>query len=645
MLGGLVAVATMLLFLMQFPFLFIKKHWFIYINTLLFACGFLLWMQANVFNWNFGELDGTRVNWTAFRPAMVLEIAAYAAVIGLVFWKREWLHKHVVHLTCLLIFMQGIIPATQIPRVLNREGGGWKQYEITYDGFFDYSKEQNVVLIVPDAFSSPLFGRMAKKHPEILEWFSDFHYFPKQKSQGRTGVSIPQMLTTHDRDDRLKVNELASVWNAEGALLKTLTDAGFQARLYAFPPQAYHWDPQWISNVRLKDSARDARRGRTLWDNLCATGIGTLLDLTIVRTVPIICKPADFEAFTLVQKYLPPFTETKTAYFPLFPSDDLFLTQIIANNPVSANSEKPVLNVIHFRAAHAPYNFNENFERKTMSGIEGEERQAFAALLIIKRILDDLKAADVYDQSLVIIAGDHGNRDSMLLTGVGDESQDHNPLLLFKKQHERHESMIHRSVYTNVKDVTPTILDILGLENLPGRYSVFEIPDDVSAQRETEYEDFWAEKRENRIWSPGDRNMPTVTLEYLEEDGVDWSSEIALKRSELLLYHGNLCWYAGDDPGVWNKTFPSRRAVILMTPINTRMDDNGVCYQGSIRLTMLGNSEREAHHYWFCTGIIDLSNIPDGEYEVAFLLPQKDGAYARNLLGVVTVSSGNAEVR
>ncbi|MCL2006168.1 MAG: LTA synthase family protein [Planctomycetaceae bacterium] len=643
LLGGLVLLAALPFFLLQLPFLFVKKHWFIYINSLLFACGFLLWMQANVFNWNFGELDGTRVNWAAFRPMMVLELVAYIAVIVLVLWKRQWLQKHVLYLACLLIFMQGVVPATQIPRVLSREGGGWKQYEITYEGFFDYSKEQNVVLIIADAFSSPLFQRMAKRHPEILEWFADFHYFPNQKSQGRTGVSIPQMLTTHDVDARPKRSELVSLWNAEGALLKTLNDVGFQTRVYAFPPQAYHWDPQWISNIRLQDRANAAQRAQTLWDRLCATGIGPLIDLAIVRTSPIVSKPADMEAFSLFQRFLPPFAETKTAYYPLFPSDDVFLTQIIAENPVSANSAKPVLNVIHSRAAHAPYNFNENFERGTMSGIEGEERQALASLRIMKRILDDLKAAGVYDQSHIIIAGDHGTRDSMLLTCVGDESQDHNPLLLIKKQHERHEAMVHHDVYTNVKDVTPTILALLGLENLPGRYSVFEMPTDVLARRAAEYEAFWAEKRENRMWSPGDRNMPTVKMAIAKADTVDSSPVITLKRSELLMYHGKLCWYVGDNPDVWNKTYPSRHAIITMTPTNK---ENVGRYQGSIRLTMLGNSEREAHYYWFCTGNIDVTILPDGEYEVAFLLPQKEAdGYVKNVLGTTVIASGTASIR
>jgi len=64
---GLVGIVASGLFFVQLPFLFVKKHWFPAVNSLLLGCGFLLWLQANVFNWNFGQLDGGGIsdNWTA----------------------------------------------------------------------------------------------------------------------------------------------------------------------------------------------------------------------------------------------------------------------------------------------------------------------------------------------------------------------------------------------------------------------------------------------------------------------------------------------------------------------------------------------------------------------------------------------------
>jgi len=638
LLFGFVIVTALGLFLVQLPFLFIKKDWFIPVNSFLFVCGFLLWLQANVFNWNFGELDGSGVNWQAFRTLMVLEIVVYAAIIGLVLWKRQWFNKYIIHFACLLMLVQVILQVNGL-YMSWRHSGTWQQYEATYDGFFDYSEEQNVLLIIPDAFSSQLFQRMIKKHPEMLEWFSDFNYFTKQKSQDSTSTSIPQIFTACNAGAH-RTTRAASLWNSEGTLLKTLTEAGFQTRIYTWAQTRYHWDHQWVSNIRLKGSVQDSGYQRTRWDDWAEAEVGLFADLAVVRSVPIVFKPADFESFRWIQQFFPVPAESETStYRTLQKLSDPDLVRIIRKNPASAKSVKPVFNVIHYKGAHFPYDFNEQFEKEVMRSIEGEERQAFASILLIKRLLDGMKTAGVYDNTHIIIAGDHGCMYPQRMTCVGDRMQFHNPLLLVKRQNERHENIVYRSEYTNVQDMTPTILDLVGIENLPGRFSIFNIPPDILAQRETEYETFWAEKHEKGTWaSKYQRQMPVVNMNKME-GGYRVTSDIALKRSELCLYHGQLCWYAGDNPDIWNNTYSHHEALILMTPAS----ETSARYQGSVHLTMVG-SEREPYHYWYCTGIIDTASIADGEYEVAFLLPRKEGTYAKNILGKVTVTLGMVNV-
>lgn len=515
-LAGLVAL---ILFLVQLPYFFVKKNWFAPVNLFLFGCGFLLYFQANVFNWNFGELDGNSINWSAFRLHMVLEIIVYAAIIGFMIWKRQWLNKYVIHLTCLLMLMQAVPLANPLVCQMFKESfvirmpqtaadasaldptiPSWKQYETFYDGFFDYSPEQNVVLLIPDAMGKEMFERLIKKHPEVLEWFADFNYFPHQKSQAGTVISIPQILTacddtilrdltqrhkTKDYDPDLYVKTIASFWNSEGALQKTLAEAGFQTRLHTCDPGAHHYDHRWISNIRLKN--KDRSRKGIRWNDLTKTGIGQMIDLALVRSVPIVCKPADIDQFHPIQVVFQRIT--KASFRETKGMSDQQFVRLLTEHPVSAASEKPVLNVIHLYGAHPPYRLNENFEYESMRGIEGEYRQAFAAFRVIKRLIDDMKTAGVYDNSLLVIGGDHGSRNPDLFA-----ASFHNPLLLVKRQNERHEAMVYREEYTNVQDITPTILELAGLKNPPGRFSIFDLPSEVLVQREREYQEFWAEK-------------------------------------------------------------------------------------------------------------------------------------------------------
>jgi hypothetical protein len=272
-----------------------------------------------------------------------------------------------------------------------------------------------------------------------------------------------QQHKTQDYDPDRYLQTFAALWDSEGALLKTLAEAGFQTRLYACNPGVYHFDHRWISNAQLK--GKDVYKG-IRWDHLLRTGIGPVVDSAIVRSLPIVFKPADASQFHPVQIALQRIT--KASFRDSAIINDKQLLRVIAENPISAKAEKPILNVIHFRAVHAPFRLNENLEYEVMHGDAGEDRQTFATLRLLKRLIDDMKSIGVYDNTLIVIASDHGS-----LQASRDEQEFHNPLLLIKRQNERHDAMVHREKAASVQDVTPTILNLLGLENPPGRASLF----------------------------------------------------------------------------------------------------------------------------------------------------------------------------
>lgn len=678
----IIGVGTLFLFLVQLPFVFVKKSWMAGINAFLLGCGFLLWLQSNVFNWNFGKLDGSGINWSAYRHLMILELIAYLAIIAFVLWQRHRFSKYAIHIVCILIFMQVAPLARPVMRellsmrtkvavkhllgiqttpemyaialdeitpkppeaepVLDPTIPSWKQYEITYDKLFDYSQKQNVVLIVTDAYSTELFQRMMEKHPDVAGWFSDFNYFPQQKSQGGTNVSIPQMLTACDFDFVLQGADrgfspeeynakLISLWNSEGALQKKLTEAGFQTMLDAWAPTVYHWDHRWISNIRLKNTTSDSSRSRTRRNIFTESNIGNLIDLALLRSVPIVCKPSAPDQFHPVQQFLQAAETKPREYIPLPEGHrDFFFVQKMIENPPSATNDIPTFKMFHLSGAHRPYSFNENFKMEKMDGIEGEERQAYAVLLLLKRLIDDMKQLDVYDRAIIVIAGDHGNFPDGITT-ISNMAQFYNPLLLIKRQNERHESIVWRTEYTNVQDMTPTILDLVGEKLQPGTFSIFKIPSDVLDQRKTEYESFWAKQRQNPKWQ-------VVKIVKSIGDSPVISSNIVLKRARLFFKNNQLQWYVGDDPDVWDKTSSRKEAIITLNPTNKQLILN---YHGPAQLHMNDTGGHKWTNFWSCAGVIDVTNVADGDYEAAFLLPQNDGTFARcSIPGMITIASG-----
>ena len=661
-LSVLVGLATLCLFLIQLPFVFLKnKIWLTGINAMFFGCGFLLWLQANVFNWNFGELDGSGVNWDAFRYLMWLEICIYVVVIGFILWRMQWFSKYAIQFACVLMLMQAIPLALPVANGLaigqpqaaddgpNPNIASWKQYEITYDGFFDYSKEQNVVLIIPDCFNTIAFQHIIEKWPEVAEWFSDFNYFPNRQSDGRTMVSIPQILTGCDtilslktadiyNDDASSLSIQRSLWNSEGALQKTLTEAGFRTRLYVWPKQPHYFDHRWISNIRIKDST-DVLLPRTCQDNLVKAGIGQICDLAIVRSIPIVCKPIDIENFCWIQWFfsIDIIGEHDTLHWHQLETyrgkRDTFLLEIMDRSPASVKSPQKILSVLHLKGPHTVFDLDENLKIGRLDGVDAEERQAFATLRIIKRLMDDMKNLDVYDKTLIIVASDHG--DVRTCPIYFPHTIVHcNPLFLIKRQNERREAMAWRTEHTHNKDTTPTILEQLGMNSsLPGRFSVFMIPPDVLARRKIEYEAMWL-----RGLSP--LKPYNVKVEKIKErQPMVISSDIALKRSLLHIEDNTLKCYAGDNLNTWNKSHSNHDAVIAIIPTSGTES-----YYGTAPLRDATEIVKYTTYWWLaCT--IDTQNVEDGEYMVHFLLPKEDATYARSIFPeAIVVMSGTVTI-
>jgi hypothetical protein len=72
---------VLLLFAIQLPFL--GRKVFSGITITLFTFGFLFWFQANVFNWNFGPLDGREIPWKSYTPLGIFELFVYGVIFCL----------------------------------------------------------------------------------------------------------------------------------------------------------------------------------------------------------------------------------------------------------------------------------------------------------------------------------------------------------------------------------------------------------------------------------------------------------------------------------------------------------------------------------------------------------------------------------
>jgi hypothetical protein len=233
---------SFLLFGFQMCFLWCKKDiFFRIVNSVLLAVGIIMWIQGNIFVWNFGRLDGQPVNWSEFHNKANLEIIVFVIIISLFLICNKWVSKYVLHFCIILCCAQSVQIVSEMMRVASFERSTLKSetkhvyvenkiehkdsnknlnkgseddeiltpeyivsdsqsysniindttlegnvtFEETYfannlinfDNIFEFSSEKNVLIIILDALSQNVFEDLIHKYPEINKIFKDFTLF------------------------------------------------------------------------------------------------------------------------------------------------------------------------------------------------------------------------------------------------------------------------------------------------------------------------------------------------------------------------------------------------------------------------------------------------------------------------------------
>jgi choline-sulfatase len=138
-------------------------------------------------------------------------------------------------------------------------------------------------------------------------------------------------------------------------------------------------------------------------------------------------------------------------------------TTAIAQQWIGAHGQKPFFYFLHLYEPHAPYDPPEPFFSRYPSKYDGEIAYTDS---IVGGFLDFLKQQDIYDRALIVFVSDHGE-------GLGDHGEEEHGIFLYRESisvpmmiklpaNARAGETI--SDAAGLEDVTPTILNILGLD-------------------------------------------------------------------------------------------------------------------------------------------------------------------------------------
>jgi hypothetical protein len=252
------------------------------------------------------------------------------------------------------------------------------------DRLMTLSKERNVLVIILDTFQADFFEEILKTDPAVGSALDGFHFFPNAVGHAPTTyLSVPTIHSGRPIREGESMHQIFDRHVVEGSFVAKLAAAGYDAMMVS-PIGGCPSAASCVSQESLLHGQSEALKASTRF----------LINLALFRVGPGFVKPL----------IVP---EDRGARTHVIASDELFERMVMHLN---TESTTPTMRFIHLVNTHPPGVLDEHC--RPVAGLLWERETAIAqARCAVKRIATFVKAlqdADVYDQTAMIVIGDHG---------------------------------------------------------------------------------------------------------------------------------------------------------------------------------------------------------------------------------------------
>ena len=361
------------------------------------AVSFLLYLQGNLFVLDYGTLNGSSVNWSAYALPYILDALLWIAVIGLfifLFLKFRKKFRRIVEITaCILLVTQIVSLGVFLVRYYTGRTGDKARF-LSVENEFTLSPEDNTVVFVLDTFDSHLFEQLRQQDPErISADFTDFTYYPDTVGGAtRTKYAIPYILTGTTNTEEQSYLEYLENSFAASPLVSELASGAYDTGLYTVT--------HYIDMSR-DDAVGNISQGRP--QPLSAPR----LSLHFMKLVAFRYAPSALARYFWMYTGDFEFWKGSIGGKAAYGLDDVKFYRDLIQNRLKASAEKPAFRFYHLNGPHAPFTMDEQCQR-VAAGESSEEKQALGSLAIVSEYLSQLKALGLYDRTAVIVTADHG---------------------------------------------------------------------------------------------------------------------------------------------------------------------------------------------------------------------------------------------
>ena len=378
----------------------------------------ILYIQGNYFASNLPAMDGTEIEWANYMPEMeqsailCLSVIIIVAILFRVLKDKKF--SYVVDFTCILITAMLVVSLADINKNTNGTQVKQNAFVVSKNNQYDYSSDKNFIVFVVDAFDSQTFNNIVSNSDEYKAMFDGFTYYPDTVcAYPFTSRAIPFILSGKWYENEGEYKDFEAEAISDSPLLNSLEQQGY--RLDAYEDEfLFDTNMSRYSNV-VKIPTKLSSKYKLREEEL---------NLALFKYFPFFMKgnnEVNLDSFSDLK-------ETEDSDVDFFKMSDSDYYNDLLNSEITTTDQK-VFKFIHIEGAHVPFNYDEDMNPIADGTYEQKQR---ATLTILKQYIQKLKDSGVYDNSTIMIMGDHGYN-------YDDLEGRQNALLMVKSENEHHE--------------------------------------------------------------------------------------------------------------------------------------------------------------------------------------------------------------
>ncbi|MBO7217624.1 MAG: hypothetical protein J6V50_02885 [Clostridia bacterium] len=404
---------------------------------------FVLYVQGNFLVSGIPSLDGTNIDWNAhpeerIKSIVLCVLALSVFVFLLIKLKRKTFKKIIFFSSMAMGFILAVTLATLCLTTPIYE----KENDLIATGYNDltFSKEQNFIMLIVDATESARFREAVANNEEFGDTFDDFVcYDDTAATYPFTLNALPSLLSGVWNENTTSHRDYITRAINGSPLINHLRESNFKIGLYntgeIVLPKSF--DGVFENQINAEPQFSSA-----------ISAAVTIIKMAAIRYAPWDLKWYGYNLVTHLAD-----SKALEGATPVKKGNSDFYKALKKENSITVNDGKSA-RIIHIEGSHVPFQYDKNvnyFKDATyMDNVE-------CTVTICDEFLKQLKAGGVYDNSVIVICGDHGFDDTNDL-GVQARA---NPILLVKGIGDKKDAMTVNSTPVSYEHLAEALTKLI----------------------------------------------------------------------------------------------------------------------------------------------------------------------------------------